>query len=240
MRQHSTSDLVDKARAGDPDAFGVLVEQHRRRLESFVELRVWDKLRSLVETEDIIQETLIRAHSSIGEFEWRGESSFFRWLAAIAEHVILDLRRRLLETMKRPGNRLVSLVEISHADPVKPFGAGKKTAPTPSQVLRRKERLKRLKEAIAHLSPDHREVIFLCLIWGLSISEASQRLERSPNAISMLLLRAIRSLRKHFGTTESLTLPSTEWTGLFESQKGLLEGLAKLNGNGKNGTSARH
>jgi RNA polymerase sigma-70 factor (ECF subfamily) len=239
MRQHSMVDLVRRARTGDREAFDLLVERHRTRLESFVELRVWDKLRAFVESDDVVQETLIRAFSSMQGFEWQGESSFFRWLATIAEHVILDLRRRHLETLKRPGNRMVSLDVSSTEKHVKLLGVGKKMSPTPSQVLRRKERLKRLKEAIGQLSEDHREVIFLCLIWGLSIPEAAQRLERSTNAVSMLLLRALRALRKHFGTTESFTLPSTQWKGLFGSHEALFDGgFPKLNGNGTNGGSA--
>jgi RNA polymerase sigma factor (sigma-70 family) len=73
--------------------------------------------------------------------------------------------------------------------------------------MRRRERSARLEEAIASLTPDHRRVVELCRIEGLAVKEVAERMGRSPNAVSMLLLRALRELKTRFGRTESLTLP---------------------------------
>ena len=77
----------------------------------------------------------------------------------------------------------------------------------PSQALRRNERFERLKRALKALPPDHAQVIFLARIQGLPVKEVARRMERTPEATSMLLLRALMKLKTAFGNTESLHLP---------------------------------
>ena len=57
------------------------------------------------------------------------------------------------------------------------------------------------------LSADHREVLLLSRIEGLSIQEVAERMDRSPDAVKKLLSRALNALRAAFGETESLRLP---------------------------------
>jgi len=79
--------------------------------------------------------------------------------------------------------------------------------PSPSKGLRREERLSRLKEAIDNLSPEYREAVLLVRIKGLKVKEAAGRMNRSPNAVTHLLLRALKKLKEDLGDTESLHLP---------------------------------
>ena len=74
--------------------------------------------------------------------------------------------------------------------------------------LRREERLQRLEAALRTLSPEHREVIVLSRIEGLSLAAVAERTGRSAVAVSALLLRALRKLRTAFGDTESFALPA--------------------------------
>ena len=80
----------------------------------------------------------------------------------------------------------------------------------PSSVaegLRRQERFSRLREAIDSLSPEYREAVLLVRIKGLKVKEAAERMNRSPNAVMHLLLRALKKLKEALGDTESLHLP---------------------------------
>ena len=77
----------------------------------------------------------------------------------------------------------------------------------PIQALRRDERFDRFQRAFDALDPDSRQVIFLARIQGLPIKEVARRLERSPNATSILLYRALVKLKGFFGDTESFRLP---------------------------------
>ncbi len=78
---------------------------------------------------------------------------------------------------------------------------------SPSRDLRRGERFDRLEQAIERLSADHREVVLLTRIEGLALAAVARRMGRSEEATKKLLWRALRELRRHFGDTESLSLP---------------------------------
>jgi DNA-directed RNA polymerase specialized sigma24 family protein len=73
--------------------------------------------------------------------------------------------------------------------------------------MQRQERFDRLEAALDQLPPDYREVILLTQIRGFPIGDVATRMGRSRDAISMLLLRALRRLKLVFGTTDSLRLP---------------------------------
>ncbi len=143
-----------------------------------------------LDAEDILQETLLRAFTAIEQFQWRGEDSFMPWAGGIVERVILHLRRqgRLRKAAPLEGD-----VADSHL--------------TGSRAMRRNERFDRLEDALKALSPDHRAVITMARIEGLKIKEIAERTERSPNAVTQLLWRALEKLKANFGETESLHLP---------------------------------
>ena len=188
MDQETTLSLVEKASAGDSEAFGALFERHRARFRLLICSRLGQGLAASVDPDDILQESALRALGSMPSFEFQGEESFLRWLGGIAENVILDLSRK-----RRRSFYLGRDVAESY--------------PSPGRAERRNERFERLQDALADLNPDYREVIRLARIEGLSIRVVADRMGRSPNAVSILLLRALRKLRERFGDTESLHLP---------------------------------
>jgi RNA polymerase sigma-70 factor, ECF subfamily len=185
--------LIQKARDGDRTAFEQLAEAYRPRIEALIRSRLGRELLRSFEAEDVLQETLIRAFRSIGQFRVQGPGgeSFLRWIGGIAEHVILTLARR----KPREG----ALPSGGDTTPVEGL--------TQSKALRRQERFDRLEEALKGLSSEHREVILLARIECLSIKEVARRMGRSPGAVTQLLLRALKSLRASFGDTESFHLP---------------------------------
>lgn len=206
-RLSSTLDLVQKAQRGDREAFEGLIQRYDARLRALIQLRLGTKLRQRVEVDDVLQETFMRAFTSIGDFEWRNNGAFFHWLGGIAENVLQGLVRYHFKTQKRTPPREVSL---SASDSGEQPGLVKDLmhpSVTPAKAIRRRERFERLESALDQLSKDHREVIILARVRELPIKEIAKRMGRSPDAVSMLLLRALQSLRKHFGSTASLRLP---------------------------------
>ncbi|MBI4605153.1 MAG: sigma-70 family RNA polymerase sigma factor [Planctomycetes bacterium] len=137
-----------------------------------------------------------RALEALGRFRWQGAGSFERWLASIAEHVILEAARK---DEKRPRLAL---------DPETP-GSGA----SPSEELRREERFERLEKALDRLSPAEREAVLLSRIERLKVDEIARRLDRSPDAVKQLLSRGLRKLKESFGDTESLSLPDRAFGG---------------------------
>ena len=79
--------LVERALAGDRDAFGEIAEEHRGAL-----LRLCEKMTGSPEdAEDLVQETLLKAYAKFGTFELR--SSVGTWLYRIATNACLDHQR---------------------------------------------------------------------------------------------------------------------------------------------------
>lgn len=190
--EEETTVLVARAQRGDRTAFETLVSIFRPRLEALVRSRLGAHLRAATTGDDIVQETLLEALRSIGGFRSTGDDAFMRWLGGIAEHLIRrEFRRQLRDQRIRLDQR-----------------PGEETSP--AKAARRRERMDRLRDAVARLSPDHRQVVLLARIEGLRVKEIARRMNRSETAIRNLLLRALRELAKAFGETESFGLPSGE------------------------------
>jgi RNA polymerase sigma-70 factor (ECF subfamily) len=202
-------DLILRAQRGDRQAFDDLVSEYRRSVEAFISHAAGPALRRRLDVDDLLQETLIRAFRSLPDFEDGGEDGFKSWLFTVARHAIQDMARAL-GRQKRDVGREVSLAGGSGEESGTSAGRDPGLAspdPSPSKGPERQERFERLKEALSTLSPEHRQVIHLARLDGLRIEDVAERMGRSKEATSMLLLRAMRKLKVAFGSTESFGLP---------------------------------
>ncbi len=191
MSSQGLSAALDKrAQAGDRSAFDRLASKFRGRLSALAHLRLGTRLREKVETDDVIQDVLLKAFRSVKKVAFDDERSFFKWLARITEHVVVD-------TARKHGSRPIS--------PLLEEVPGRSVSP--SKGLRRGERFLRLQNALDSLSPDDREIVILARLEGLSLKEVAERMGRSYAASAQLLSRALQKLRVSFGDTESLHLP---------------------------------
>jgi RNA polymerase sigma-70 factor, ECF subfamily len=181
--------LVEKARTGDRPSFDELVRNFEARLRSSVE-RQGRPAGGAADVDEVVQETFVLAFESIGRFEWKDEASFFAWLSRIAMNVSID---RAKDSRRRRYLELPDRLPASGA--------------SPSRAMRRGERHDRLEKAIASLPPDYREALRYSQIDRLKVEEIARRMNRSAYAVKHLIARALRSLRKSFGDTESLSLP---------------------------------
>lgn len=184
----SEQELVARSKQGDRQACEELFDRHRAALRSWIRIRTGARLRHKVTTEDILQETFLRAFESVGRFVWCGEGSFRRWLCAIAEHLIWNVAQR-----RSTGELRLTI------DPAK-------SGVSPSRHERRVERLDRLESSLASLRPEERDAIRLSRIDGLKISEVAERLNKPEATVKSLIGRGLRNLKNLFGDTESLNL----------------------------------
>jgi RNA polymerase sigma-70 factor, ECF subfamily len=185
--------LVRKAQKGDRAAFDQLFERYRAGVRTHLEIRLREPMRRKLDVDDLLQETFLRALQKIGSFEWQGEDSFLRWLRGIGANVVLQAAGRLAR------DAMLAL------DPAVPAGNLSQ-----STALRRQERFDRLQKALDKLSPDHRKVVLLARVERVPISEIALRMDRSPGAVSHLLMRAVQKLREAFGQTDSFHLPDRD------------------------------
>ncbi|MBI4585141.1 MAG: sigma-70 family RNA polymerase sigma factor [Planctomycetes bacterium] len=191
----STTTLVARAQEGDRTSFDELVRRYSSRLEKQIQARLGARLKAKLDVQDVLQETFTVAFRSIKKFIWHEEDSFYRWLAGISEHYIMNA------SQKKAWNEISLAREVAVSDV------------SPSKALRREERFERLEAALAGLSDEHRRVVILARIDGLTVTEIAARMDRSTGAVKMLLARALLSLKKSFGDTESFNLPDQSLNG---------------------------
>lgn len=184
----SSHGLVERVKQGDDDAFSQLFEKYRQRLAVLVHYKLGVNLRRDADVDDVLQETLLRAYRDIARFECQAPGSFMSWLARIADHVIVDAARAQ-NRQKRAGEHVPFRSESN------PGGPELADYNTPSRIFRQNESVGRLVEMLGRLPEDYRRVILLAKVEGLTTSEVAQRLEKSNEATSLLLHRAIKRLQ---------------------------------------------
>lgn len=195
------------ARGGDLGALDAVIVAYGPHVLQAVRGEMGDALRSRHEAEDLAQDVWTRAIRAIDSFRGDTDAAFRAWLQTMAGNVARDHARR---GKARGAGRDVPLDgarDSRGGAPAPGADAVAASGPSPSRVIRRRERSARLEKALDRLSEDHRRVIELVRLEGLPVKDVAARMGRSPNAVSMLLLRALKELKGLFGGTESLTLP---------------------------------
>src|SRR5437763_4765137 len=153
-----TERLLASARAGDRAAFDRLFALHRPYLLRVVGRRLDRRLRARVDPSDVVQEAHLEAFRRLADYCARRPMAFRLWLRQAAQQRLTMLRRFHLGAGKRSAGREVPLADPS-ADRLarRLLAAG----PTPGQLLAVRERVRRVREAVAELAPAEREVLVL-------------------------------------------------------------------------------
>ena len=185
--------LLEQARAGDAAARERLFARCRDYLGLAARARVEGWLRAKVDASDLVQQTLLEAHRGFGRFQGATEAEWLAWLRRILDHNAADFVRRYRGTGKRQVGREVPLATGSTVNGCPEPAAGDES---PSAVAVRREGELRLAEALAQLSPDHREVVLLRNLQRLLFDEVARRMNRSRPAAQMLWMRAIQKLQE--------------------------------------------
>ena len=193
-----TQQLVILAKDGDESALGQLCQVYSERVRWMMRLRMNKELRSKLESMDLAQDVLIHAIRGLGDFTYKNEGDFVRWLSTIAENVLRGNLKKL-HAGKRDIRREVPLDGYGPTTGSRlVVNPGPIDATTPSVIMSRKEELEKLEKAIDQLKPEYKEVIILTKIERLSYKEISERLGKSNDAVRKLISRAILALANVF------------------------------------------
>ena len=190
----TTRHLVTLAQDGDESALNQLCKVYGARVLWIIRLRMGRELRSQLESMDLVQDVLMSALKDLGNFEWRTEGDFLRWLSRIAENRLRGHLQRLHANKRdiRKEVRLNGYRPTAEDSFVAALDAVVTT--TPSAIMSRREELDKLAKAIDALKPGYRQVIVLTKIEGLSYKEIGDRLGRSSDAVRKLVSRALEEL----------------------------------------------
>jgi RNA polymerase sigma-70 factor (ECF subfamily) len=189
--------LLARARAGDEDAFGILIAPYLRELH----VHCYRMLGSVHDAEDALQEALLRAWRHLGGFDGRG--SVRGWLYRIATNRCLTARSRAaaaapaLSPAPPPPNALD--VEVTALQPYPDEWLRELAGPGDPAVgyeVRESVQLAFL-TVIQLLPPRQRAVLLLRDVLGFSAAETAQILQASPAAVTSALQRARAALQAY-------------------------------------------
>ena len=185
--------ILARARRGDLAAFEELVRQNEKRVYA-VALR---SCGSPEDAADITQEVFLRAWRSIESF--RGDSGFTTWLFRITANLCVDFARR--KTAQPPVQSLEGEDEAGRpvADP----------APTPDEQQENCELCRELAAALDAVSEEHRRIVLLRDVSGLSYTEIAEALEISEGTVKSRLSRARIALRTILQKRGNLLAPAS-------------------------------
>jgi RNA polymerase sigma-70 factor, ECF subfamily len=199
------ADLLRAARSGDPRAIDEVLAKHEKQVFRFG-LRMCG---SEEDARDVLQETLIAAFRSLPEF--RGDADLSTWLYQIARSFCIKARRR------RAGE---PSAKVSLDQPEVQNVPG--DAPVPDAGVHAREMGDVLQAAILSLPMNHREVIVLKDVEGLTSEEVARVLHEDVAAVKSRLHRARDGLRQAMATL----LGADGWTRATEPCPELTEELA--------------
>jgi RNA polymerase sigma-70 factor (ECF subfamily) len=150
------------------------------------------RLRTLADSSDVVQQTLLKAHERIGQFRGTCESELLAWLRAILANHLADLSRRAGQPHWRARQSLEAALEDSSAR-LESWLADEH--PTPGEQVQRREQLVLLAEALGRMPADQRTAIELHHLEGCSVVEVGRRMGRSAGSVAGLLHRGLKALR---------------------------------------------
>jgi RNA polymerase sigma factor (sigma-70 family) len=168
-------ELVRRARTGDREAFGRLVERHQQ-----VAFRTaYAICRDAGEAEDAAQDAFVKAHRALWRF--RADAPFRPWLLRIVANEARNRRRSA-------GRREHLALRAAQGAPT--------AAGSAETAVLERAGASDLRDALDRLDPPHREVILLRHVLELSEAEAAAALGCRPGTVKSRLSRALDRLRE--------------------------------------------
>lgn len=193
-----TQRLVTLAQNGDDAAVNRLCKVYNERVLRIIRMRMGPELRTKMQSMDLVQDAFISALRSLENFTYKNEGDFLRWVSKIAENRIRDNFDKI-HANKRDARKETPLNNNSSTTQDTFVGiSGPVDNTTPSLIMSKREDLNRLEKAMGKLKHEYREVITLTKIDGLTYKEAAKKMGKGPEAVRMLLSRAITAMGQSF------------------------------------------
>jgi RNA polymerase sigma-70 factor (ECF subfamily) len=157
----------------DDQAFTALYEQLADRVTRYIAVRV----ATTQVAEDLAAQTFLKALEAMRQ--GKGGRNMHAWVFGIARHVVANHYR---------GRR--QMVPLEAVYDVAADG------PTLAEITDEQLKLERVAAALAALAPDRAEALALRIFGGLSTIEVAETLGKSPQAVKMLVYRAVQDLQE--------------------------------------------
>jgi RNA polymerase sigma-70 factor (ECF subfamily) len=172
--------LVERAQAGDAEAFGLIYDRYFDTVFRFVYFRVGNRQLA----EDLTADTFLRALKRISSFTWQGRD-LGAWLVTIARNLVAD-------HFKSGRYRL----EVTTGDVLDAEREDRGPEGSPESAVVDHITNVELLKAVKQLNPEQQECIVLRFLQGFSVAETAQAMGKNEGAIKALQYRAVRALAR--------------------------------------------
>ncbi|MBT2466428.1 sigma-70 family RNA polymerase sigma factor [Streptomyces sp. ISL-66] len=169
-------DLVERAQAGEAEAFGRLYDQYSDTVYRYIYYRVGGKATA----EDLTSETFLRALRRISTFTWQGRD-FGAWLVTIARNLVADHFKSSRFRLEVTTGEMLDANEVERS---------------PEDSVLESLSNAALLEAVRKLNPQQQECVTLRFLQGLSVAETARVMGKNEGAIKTLQYRAVRTLAR--------------------------------------------
>jgi len=191
-----TNELLGRARAGDEEARGRLLDAYRSYLTFLARVQLGRRLQGKVDPSDLVQEAFLEAHRDFRRFQGQTEAELLAWLRRVLATSLADQIRRYRGTQRRDPRlerRLAAEVDRSSQALERSLMAPDSS---PSDRAARREEALSLAEAMEALPEHYREVLLLRHFHGLPFPEIARRLGKTLEAVKKIWLRGLSQLRR--------------------------------------------
>ena len=178
--------LVERARANDTAAFDELVERYKSRVYA----TIYHMTSNHEDANDLAQDTFIRAYKNLHRF--KGDSSFYTWIYRIAVNTTINF----LNSHRRRAKQNLSLDDVDARIQDDPDFIERTKGEGPDGEVAANELMEQLNIALQKLSPDHRLVVTLYDIQGLSHAEIAKITNSSEGTVLSRLYYARLQLQQ--------------------------------------------
>ena len=176
-----------------------MLEAYRGYLTFLARLQLGRRLRGKVEPSDLVQEAFLEAHRDFDAFRGATSAELLSWLRQVLAHNLANQVRRFQGTRRRDVRLERQLAAELDESSRALDGALAADGSSPSQQAARRELAVILAGALEQLPDDHRDVIVLRHIEGLTFPEVAVRMGRSLDVVKKLWPRALGRLRRLLG-----------------------------------------
>lgn len=188
---------LKQALAGELEALGDLLQDHREQLLRIIKFRMDPRLRGRLDPDDIVQEAFIEATERFASYSEDPQMPFFLWLRFITVQKLYQLHRKHLGVKSRDAGREISIFAGPTPQATSAVLAahllGKQTSP--SLAAMRAEMTAKVERALNSMSELDREILALRRFERLKNDEVAKLLKISKTAASNRYIRALERLR---------------------------------------------
>ena len=184
----STYELLSQAREGDQRALEILFARYTPALRRWAHGRLPSWARDIADTDDMVQDALIRTFNRLDAFEYQGEGGLHAYLR---KALLNRIREELRKASQRPGSS-----ELDEQTP--------DSGPTPFEEAIGRRTQEQYQRALERLRPEEREALIGRLEWGLSYRELADAIGKpSSEAARKTAQRALVRLISEMGPSPS-------------------------------------